>query len=323
MASGGAQRLSPVAALVAERSGSSLSGAPGRPARRGARAPARRANRGGLRALPPDRARARPSSRELMAAISVHKTDLFRDEPQLAAFVEHVLRPLAETGRPLQLWSAGCATGEEVATLLILLREAGAHPESQVLGTDISAAALAQARTLQFSAEALRRVPPGARRALLPPGGARFELVPELRARASFRLHNLMDLPYPSAPVGRSLRRHLLPQRAHLLHRGGVRRDRRAARAAAPPRGHARALRRRAAPPAGAGPADAAHGQGLLLRSLRRACRPDACALAGRAPAPRAEASRRPPASSAPSAGRRPRPRTTTRSSRRRRCSSG
>src|SRR3954463_619863 len=40
----------------------------------------------------------------LLAAVSVHKTDLFRDEQQLEALEKHVLRPLVAAGRPLMLW---------------------------------------------------------------------------------------------------------------------------------------------------------------------------------------------------------------------------
>jgi chemotaxis protein methyltransferase CheR len=131
----------------------------------------------------------------LLAVVSVHKTDLFRDEPQLHALETHVLRPLVASGRPLSLWSAGCSTGEEVATLLMLLAEAGAHPESAVLGTDLSAAALEHARRLEFTAEVMKRVP----RELVGRyfrGGA---LIPSLTARARFSQHNLMDRPYPFA----------------------------------------------------------------------------------------------------------------------------
>lgn len=131
----------------------------------------------------------------LLAVVSVHKTDLFRDEPQLEALGEHVLRPLVALGRPLSLWSAGCSTGEEVATLLMLLAEAGAHKESSVLGTDLSDAALSQARRLSFSPEVLKRVP----RPLL---GRYFRdgvLVGSLAERARFLQHNLMDRPYPFA----------------------------------------------------------------------------------------------------------------------------
>ena len=131
----------------------------------------------------------------LLAVVSVHKTDLFRDEPQLQALETHVLRPLVALGRPLSVWSAGCSTGEEVATLLMLLADAGAHQESTVLGTDLSAAALAQARRLSFTPEVLKRVP----RELLARYFREGTLIAPLMARARFAQHNLMDRPYPFA----------------------------------------------------------------------------------------------------------------------------
>ncbi|MCY1080262.1 CheR family methyltransferase [Archangium lansingense] len=141
---------------------------------------------------------------ELIDAISVQKTELFRDESQLAALRMHVLEPMvARMRRPLRLWSAGCATGEEVATLLVLLAEVGADPDSTVLGTDISETAIARARELCFSAEQFQRVPSGMReRWFLPAPGGRFTLVGHLKERASFECHNLMDLPYPVAAEG-------------------------------------------------------------------------------------------------------------------------
>ena len=132
----------------------------------------------------------------LLAAVSVHKTDLFRDELQLEALEKHVLRPLVATGRPLALWSAGCSTGEEVATLLMLLAESGAHPESSVLGTDLSEAALSQAKRLTFAADVLKRVPGPLRTRYFREGA----LVPSLSSRARFSQHNLMDrTPSPSS----------------------------------------------------------------------------------------------------------------------------
>ncbi|MBJ6761911.1 methyltransferase domain-containing protein [Myxococcaceae bacterium JPH2] len=140
---------------------------------------------------------------QLVRAVVVHKTDLFRDEVQLAAFRSRVLAPRVARARgPLRVWSAGCATGEEVATLLALLEEAGADPASTVLGTDICESVLEQARTLSFPAEALRRVPAGLRERCFVWDGRRAALAPALRARASFRLHNLMDTPYPRPEGG-------------------------------------------------------------------------------------------------------------------------
>ena len=139
---------------------------------------------------------------ELMATASVHKTDLFRDEAQLEALEQHVLEPLARTGRPLQLWSAGCATGEEVATLLLLLARVGAHPASRVLGTDLSTSALAKAKHLTFSNEAMRRVPAAlvAKHFSQRDGG--MVLSPRLAAQARFQQHNLVETPYPFSDAG-------------------------------------------------------------------------------------------------------------------------
>ncbi|WP_426753689.1 CheR family methyltransferase [Myxococcus sp. Y35] len=140
---------------------------------------------------------------DLIAALVVHKTDLFRDAVQLAAFRSQVLTPLvARARRPLRVWSAGCATGEEVATLLVLLAEAGADPDSTVLGTDISSEALHRARWLAFSREQLGRVPPELRARYFVRSGAQEVVAPALRARASFQFHNLMETPYPVAPGG-------------------------------------------------------------------------------------------------------------------------
>jgi chemotaxis protein methyltransferase CheR len=140
----------------------------------------------------------------LISVVAVHKTDLFRDEVQLTAFRTHVLEPLVarSLGRPLRVWSAGCATGEEVATLLMMLDEAGADGGSTVLGTDISEVALNRARTLSFPNEQVRRLPGGLRERYFMPDGARAILVPELRERAIFQHHNLMESPYPTAAGG-------------------------------------------------------------------------------------------------------------------------
>jgi chemotaxis protein methyltransferase CheR len=140
----------------------------------------------------------------LIEALVVPRTELFRDEGQLRALREHVLAPrVARVRRPLRLWSAGCATGEEVATLLLLLAETGADPASTVLGTDLSEQALIRARPLTFSEARLQPVPASLReRYFLPSRSGHSSLVPSLRERARFLSHNLMDEPYPAAPGG-------------------------------------------------------------------------------------------------------------------------
>jgi chemotaxis protein methyltransferase CheR len=195
--------VSPVCAFVAERTGSSLS----------------RQQLGRLSQAIDARRRGRTDEQliadlksplgaleltELMSVLSVHKTDLFRDEVQLAAVRAHLLPPLAARRQALRVWSAGCATGEEVATLLMMLDEAGAHPGSTVLGTDISGGALNEAQSLSFGLEIMRRVPPHQKARYFDEGKLRWTLKRELKDRARFVRHNLMDFPYPMPPEGGS-----------------------------------------------------------------------------------------------------------------------
>lgn len=76
------------------------------------------------------------------------ETYFFRDRRQLAALAGILSGVGAGVGAPLTLWSAGCATGEEPYSLAILMLEAGLT--GMVVGTDVSRAALAQARTARY-----------------------------------------------------------------------------------------------------------------------------------------------------------------------------
>ncbi len=141
----------------------------------------------------------------LLSLISVHKTELFRDEEQLRALSTNVLRNLVTQARPLRVWSAGCSTGEEVATLLLLLAEAGASPDSTVLGSDLAPRALERAAQLSFHADALERVPKSLLERFFVSTGRRDgsrTLSPLLARQARFQQHNLNDERYPETDGG-------------------------------------------------------------------------------------------------------------------------
>lgn len=80
-----------------------------------------------------------------------NETYFFREDYQLKAFSREILPELHErgsAGRRLNIWSAGCSTGEEPITLAILVKESGlfAGWDVKIFGTDISHKAITKAR---------------------------------------------------------------------------------------------------------------------------------------------------------------------------------
>ena len=90
-----------------------------------------------------------------LLGLSVHATAMFRDPSFYLTFRKRVV-PLLRTYPTVQIWIAGCSTGEEVYSLAILLQEEGLYPKSRIYATDISQAILRQAREGIFPLAAMR-----------------------------------------------------------------------------------------------------------------------------------------------------------------------
>jgi chemotaxis protein methyltransferase CheR len=133
----------------------------------------------------------------LIEAAVVGETYFFRHPEQLEA-VRDVLLPPAPRDRPLRIWSAGCATGEEPYSLAMMLRDAGrASCRDRILGTDVSARALAVAAEGSYGAWSLRRLDPSARARHFEGEPPLVRVRDEVRALVELRRHNLYSDPAP------------------------------------------------------------------------------------------------------------------------------
>jgi chemotaxis protein methyltransferase CheR len=89
----------------------------------------------------------------LIDLLTTHETYFFRERAQLEALVREILpeKLASEAGAhgPVQIWSAGCASGEEPYSVVMLALEAGFVPgrDFRVFASDISRTVLARART--------------------------------------------------------------------------------------------------------------------------------------------------------------------------------
>ncbi len=91
----------------------------------------------------------------LLLGLSVHATAMFRDPSFYSTFRRQVV-PLLRTYPTVQIWIAGCSTGEEVYSLAILLQEERLYDKCRIYATDISRAVLRKARDGIFPMAAMR-----------------------------------------------------------------------------------------------------------------------------------------------------------------------
>jgi len=82
---------------------------------------------------------------KIIKDITVTTTELFRDPP-----IWHTLRfeilPIYQQQQAINIWHAGCATGQEVYSMLILLHELGLFSRTNLYATDLNDDALNVAR---------------------------------------------------------------------------------------------------------------------------------------------------------------------------------
>lgn len=129
----------------------------------------------------------------LAADLTVGETYFLREAAQIEVLRRRVLPDLVGRGgaTPIRLWSAGCATGEEAYSLAILLEQEGIGNAATIIGTDISAAALARAQLAEYGAWSLRGVPSDVIASSFQRRGDRYLLAERLRRRVMFATLNL------------------------------------------------------------------------------------------------------------------------------------
>jgi chemotaxis protein methyltransferase CheR len=92
---------------------------------------------------------------EFIQELSVTVTEMFRDPTFYKSLRENVMKRLA-TYPFIKVWIAGCATGEEIYSIAILLQEEGLLSRSVIYATDINQKSLQAARDGVFPLDSMK-----------------------------------------------------------------------------------------------------------------------------------------------------------------------
>jgi chemotaxis methyl-accepting protein methylase len=128
-----------------------------------------------------------------------HETSFFRHPPSFDALQRHILPELREArprGGKLNLWSAGCSTGQEAYSLaMVAMDDEALKGEFTVWGGDISRYAIDVARRGRYGPRAVATVRADYRQRFLRQvneAASEYEVVEELRQRTRFMAGNLV-----------------------------------------------------------------------------------------------------------------------------------
>ena len=125
----------------------------------------------------------------------------FMREPGHFRFFQDVILPQQEkTNREhdLRIWSAGCSTGEEAYTAVMVMKDffGAQNWDYRILATDISTRVLEEAQRGVYPEESLKDVPPRWKKRYFGRDGQTYLLSDEVKREVIFKRLNLMD-PFP------------------------------------------------------------------------------------------------------------------------------
>lgn len=132
----------------------------------------------------------------LIDGLTVKETSFFRDADHLDALVRHVI---PSDDRPVVVWSAGCATGQEPYSIAMALDEAGVR-DYRIVATDLSRSAVQRTREGLYSENELRGLSAARRGRYLRREGSQFRMDPGLARRVDVRHHSLLQDRVPLGP---------------------------------------------------------------------------------------------------------------------------
>ena len=173
--------------------------------------------------------------------LTTNETYFFREAYQLRAFTDEILpvvraRALARGAKRVDVWSAGCSSGEEVYTIAMLIEASGLFEgwAIRIFGNDISRRVLHKARDATYTSASFRAMIPDYERFFISTDEGK-QVHPRIRSMCHFGHLNLMN-ERRAAIVGRvdvtfcrnvliyfddTSRRKVLDTIYQRLHRGG------------------------------------------------------------------------------------------------------
>jgi chemotaxis protein methyltransferase CheR len=132
--------------------------------------------------------------------LTTNETYFFRERNQLRALVEEILPERLKkrdgaAATPVSIWSAGCSSGEEPYSIVMLAMEAGFEPgrDLRVYASDISRKVLQKARRGEYRPASFRDTPPALQKKYFAEKEGHWRISDDVKRHVVFTHLNLLD----------------------------------------------------------------------------------------------------------------------------------
>lgn len=136
---------------------------------------------------------------EFINHITINVSEFYRNPEQWKLLRQDIIPELIKNfGKTLKVWSAACSTGDEPYSLVMALSEFIPLNQIRIYATDLDKHVIEKAKMGLYNDKSIATVPPDMKKKYFTKIGPSYKIADEIKARVTFKEHNLLKDIYPS-----------------------------------------------------------------------------------------------------------------------------
>lgn len=134
---------------------------------------------------------------EFVNYLTINVSEFYRNIDQWNLLDQEIIPELVKKfGKSLKIWSAACSTGDEPYSLVMALSRHIPLNQIRIIATDIDKQVIEKAKAGLYSEKSIAAVPEDLKKKYFTKIGPSYQISEEIKARVTFKQHNLLKDAY-------------------------------------------------------------------------------------------------------------------------------
>lgn len=136
--------------------------------------------------------------KEFINYLTINVSQFFRNPAQWDILRNDIIPEILDNNKGLKIWNAGCSTGEEPYSLVMIMADFMPLSKIRILATDIDKEVLNKAKTGKYNAKSLENLPKTLQEEYFYEKDGFYWVKDKIKDCVTFKRHNLLRDEYPS-----------------------------------------------------------------------------------------------------------------------------